>query len=87
MSSVSVGVRTSTNTGGNTGIKAMSAAPLPVSASVSGAVSGVVPVSGVGGVVYRLKGRLRSSTIHRQPVGAIIGGNKLEGNQADLNAR
>ena len=93
MNSGSAGTRTSTNTGANTGIKAMGASSLPISASVSGSVSGTVPVpvSGIGGVVYRLKGRLRSNTMQNKPVGTGIGigghRDNREGDQSDLNSR
>ena len=91
MNSGNAGIRTTTNTGANTGIKAMGATSLPISGSVSGTVP--VPVSGIGGVVYRLKGRLRSNTMQNKPVGTGIGigigghRDNQEGDQSDLNSR
>ena len=93
MNSGNAGIRTTTNTGANTGIKAMGATSLPISGSVSSSVSGTVPVpvSGIGGVVYRLKGRLRSNTMQKKPVGTGIGigghRDNQEGDQSDLNSR
>ena len=53
-----------------------------------------VPASGVGGVVYKLKGRLRSNMMQREPVKAgtfsgsgSVSGDKAGGGQSDLDQR